>query len=77
MKTIKLFLGDDYYPSGGYSDFEKCFDNLIDAKNYVEFTYTPNECGDKWAHMVQDDEIVFSGWLKEYGSNGWIWDRDL
>lgn len=33
--TYLLFLGRDYYPSGGADDWEACFDSVEEAKAYA------------------------------------------
>jgi hypothetical protein len=31
MKRFLLFTGDDYYPAGGWGDFQDSYDTLIEA----------------------------------------------
>lgn len=31
MKRFLLFAGDQYYPSGGWQDFKKSFDTVLEA----------------------------------------------
>lgn len=35
MKRYLLFVGDNYYPEGGWNDFRGAFDSIDDAINYV------------------------------------------
>ena len=35
MKRFLLFSGDSYYPSGGWSDFDKDFDTVDEAKSHI------------------------------------------
>jgi hypothetical protein len=35
MKRFFLFSGDNYYPSGGWSDFVKDFDTVSEAKSHI------------------------------------------
>lgn len=39
MKRFLLFTGDNYYPSGGWGDFQKDFDTLEEATNYMGHNY--------------------------------------
>lgn len=36
MKRFALFLGNQYYPSGGWEDFYAAFDTVEDAKAQAE-----------------------------------------
>lgn len=42
--NVKLFIGNDYYPLGGYKDFKGYFDNIDLAKKYVEEEYAHESC---------------------------------
>lgn len=59
MSKVKLFLGEDFYPMGGYDDFHSYFETVEEAKEYVEENYHLDDC--KWAHMVVNDKIILEG----------------
>lgn len=51
MKRFIVFTGLTYYPSGGWKDFEKSFDTLIGALEYVA------KCeGFDWYQIVDIEE---------------------
>ena len=35
MKRFALFAGSNYYPSGGWADFEGSFDSVEEAQKFV------------------------------------------
>jgi hypothetical protein len=37
MKRYLVFCGDNYYPCGGWHDFQKGFDTVGEAKDYLLF----------------------------------------
>ena len=51
-----LFVGDDYYPLGGWRDFKGFFDTVEDAKAAV----LKEDLGLCWAHIVYENKIVWS-----------------
>jgi hypothetical protein len=48
MKKYLLFLGDCYYPSGGWNDFQSSFDTIEEARAAVP----PNT---DWWHIVDSE----------------------
>ena len=67
MKRYLLFAGETYYPTGGWSDFQKDFDSLADAHAY------PLKKHD-WAEIVDIEQgHVFSYWHVE---KGWVLAED-
>ncbi len=46
MKRYLLFSGDEYYPRGGWDDFQGEYDTLEEAKIIVE------RQGDDWYHII-------------------------
>ena len=53
MKKYILFLGDQYYPAGGWNDFSGSFDDLEAAKSYAEERREENSF--LWWHVVDKD----------------------
>ncbi len=49
MKNFLLFYGNEYYPQGGFIDFEKDFDTFLEAVDFYEKKEASNEYG--WAHI--------------------------
>lgn len=45
VKRYLLFYGDNYYPSGGWGDFQGDFDSLDDAVEAAETGNTPENHG--------------------------------
>lgn len=58
MKRYLLFSGEDYYPNGGWYDYQGIFDTIQEAKN----GHTQG-----WAHIVDTEtNCVVSVLRKEY-----------
>jgi hypothetical protein len=57
MKRYLLFCFNDYYPSGGFNDFENSFDTIDEAINYFETKKEYSNC-----QIVDKDtfEIVYN-----------------
>lgn len=68
MKRYLLFTGYNYYPSGGWDDFNSAWDTLEEAKDAGEVTVNT---GADWAHIVDieypDDRPVWWSQTKK----GW------
>ncbi len=66
-----LFLGDDYYPSGGWEDFSGYFDSpqeAIEKINSIE-----PYC--KWAHIVFQEKIILRAkTIDDYCSTNGKWE---
>ncbi len=56
MKKYILFLGENYYPHGGWKDFHGEFNSVKEAKRFVEDNSTFNDNGYKatisWAQII-------------------------
>jgi len=50
-----VFAGDNYYPLGGFHDFQGAFGDLDEAREFAE------GMSFDWWHIVQGDEIVEEG----------------
>lgn len=59
MNDIKLFLGDDFYPYGGWDDFIGYFNTKQEAIEWVERNH--GDTNDKWAHIVMNDIVIGRG----------------
>ncbi len=69
-----LFCGNDYYPYGGWEDFNGYFESIEQAKNYLKEN-EPDACC-KWAHIVFNDKIVQRATSSNYfgiEKKGWTW----
>jgi len=53
MKDYLVFLGENYYPYGGWEDFSADFDSLEESINYIK-----SHDGDIWAHVVYKNKII-------------------
>lgn len=69
MKYL-LFLGDNYYPSGGWDDFVNYFDTLYDAINHIK-TFDPDW---KWAHVMYEGKIILRAFGKEIDFRNHKWE---
>jgi len=49
VKRYLLFSGTDYYPSGGWNDFDDSFDSAEAAKVQLDATTKDNY---KWGHVI-------------------------
>jgi len=61
MTRYFVFLGSDYYPSGGMEDYQGAFDTLEQAQRFVEnYESAPDELSIDWANIavMQGDELV-------------------
>lgn len=54
MKDYLVFLGEYYYPSGGWEDFRGDFDTLEECLNYIK----SQDAFYKWAHVVYKNKII-------------------
>jgi hypothetical protein len=52
--TYALFAGDNYYPCGGWEDFQGFFDSLEEAQSVISFEKPVGDkcCVYDWAHIV-------------------------
>lgn len=49
MDRFVVFTGDDYYPSGGISDFDSSYTTEEDAKTYIKNILS--KCYIDWAQL--------------------------
>ena len=76
---ILLFLGNNYYPAGGWDDFKGYFEDIESAKKWVQENEV--DAFTKWAHLVYMDKIILYGCgkFKEYYTfdkpSEWIWEE--
>ncbi len=70
MNKYLLFLGDDYYPSGGWDDFVGSFDSLHEAVERIK----SEDSHYKWAHIVFDEKIIITanGKMINFRESKWI-----
>lgn len=54
MKDVHVFYGQDYYPLGGWDDYEASFDSIEEAMEYIK-SLNPD---DAWAHIVNECKII-------------------
>ena len=71
MKYL-LFAGENYYPSGGASDFIAAFDSVDDAKAHAEQQQYKHD----WAHIASFDgqtlqEVAEWQMLSRYSAGAW------
>jgi len=56
MKRFLIFTGDDYYPCGGFSDFDSAHDTLNEAlTRYAELHLEDSPL--TWGHIVDMEEL--------------------
>lgn len=65
MPEYLLFAGDDYYPRGGWEDFQGAFASFGAAELALS-----GEEGAKWAHVAHDGKIV-AAWEREWEDQAW------
>lgn len=62
MKRYLLFVGDDYYPRGGFNDLRGVYDSIEDAQSYRFYE-------DEWGHVVDMATLeIISRWETVYQS---------
>jgi hypothetical protein len=56
----KVFIGDEYYPIGGYEDFVEAFQTFEHAKHYLNRRFPKmQDLVSEWAHIVFEDKIIY------------------
>jgi hypothetical protein len=72
-----LFSGSNYYPYGGWEDFQGDFDSREQAKEWLNENF-PDADSD-WAHLVYKYKIVEEAFEEEGKAFGEIkkWDWEL
>ena len=68
-----LFIGDNYYPSGGWEDFKGYFETVDHAKEHV----LKKDEG-QWCHIVENSKIKWTA-TRKYMLNlkytDWEWEE--
>ena len=70
MDKYLVFLGERFYPLGGWSDFFGAFDSFQEAQERI-FSIDPE---DKWCDVVFRGEIVCEGICANNDKNEKVWD---
>jgi hypothetical protein len=77
MKRFLLFMGDVYYPRGGWGDFERASDDLEMLKEIAHTTVVERKAYD-WAHIIDTETGDFheitqkdNSWIVCDGRSGW------
>jgi hypothetical protein len=70
MNEYLVFIGNIYYPSGGWDDFSGYFESIEKAKEHIK-SFDPAY---KWGHIVRNGEIVIkaSGKALDYYNHRWV-----
>lgn len=55
MNQFLLFAGASYYASGGWDDFVDSFDNVEEARDYVEVAAKERPHDYDWHHIVDSN----------------------
>lgn len=72
ITKVKVFAGEDHYPSGGYKDYLKSFDSIEEARTFIKTLSTRNfEQRFEWAQIVVGDTIV-EQWGVPFLSKKWV-----
>lgn len=59
MKRFLLFVGDTYYPCGGWRDFKGSFDTEDEARAHAAVLKADeNGYGWDWAHIVDTETMT-------------------
>lgn len=53
MKKFAVFMGDIYYPLGGFHDFKASFDTLKEARVYIK---AQKRSSYDWYHIVDIEQ---------------------
>jgi len=70
MKDYLVFLGENYYPLGGWEDFRSDFDSLEECLNYIE---SQDACY-RWAHVVHKNKIIKVATTKTQDFKNHVWE---
>jgi hypothetical protein len=69
MKDYLVFLGENYYPKGGWEDFKKDFESFEECIHYINLEENKYF---SWCHIVCKDKSVKKyyhafrvGWISE------------
>lgn len=67
MKRFLLFVGQAYYPHGGFNDFFGSFDTLEEAVQNAQEPSKYGYCHD-WAHIIDSEKgvVVYADEYSEY-----------
>ena len=70
MKDYLVFLGENYYPYGGWEDFRGDFDSLEEGLNYIKSQDSSYE----WAHIVYKNKIIKKAAIKAKDFKNHVWE---
>jgi hypothetical protein len=73
-KDYMLFIGEVFYPQGGWGDFVgyySCIEQCLSEINSIDPAY-------KWAHIVFENKIIYrySGETTDCRNHYWVKDND-
>jgi hypothetical protein len=57
VKDYLVFLGNNYYPLGGWEDLREDFDSLEESLNYIK-SQDGDDAVFRWAHVVYKNKII-------------------
>jgi len=70
----KVFVGNVFYPNGGYLDFCGIFPFVASAIEYVENKFISEDMHvDMWAHIVLENHILLYGYFDLHKDKKWQW----
>ena len=67
LKDYLVFIGDVYYPIGGFEEFKDSFDTRKEAKEFVEEKVEPTDY--KWGQVAYIGEDPNENWIERYTPN--------
>jgi hypothetical protein len=70
VKDYLVFLGDNYYPWGGWEDFRGYFDSLEESLNYIK----SQDAGYTWAHVVYKNKIIKQATTRKKDFRTHVWE---
>lgn len=75
MDRYLLFSGSNFYPEGGWVDFNGYFSSVEDCKKHLENLHEETWC--KWAHIVHKDKVILcASGNPNFRIKEWIWNGD-
>lgn len=76
-RKVMLFAGCEFYPSGGWDDFQGFFSTVEEAKQHVTLNFTDvyEFC---WAQVIQLEvgakTIIHEGYRRDESQPEWEWE---
>ena len=70
MKEYLVFLGDDFYPLGGWEDFVDSFAFSEEAIEYIQSI----EPAFKWAQIVYQGKIIITAKNETSDCKNFVWE---